>query len=122
MCRCREQVACDAAARAAVRSGMRARGWNPIGSLVRIVIAYVILIAGAGTMMRVSHPVVREAGSLLHTVSMVDPAIRWTASHRLQPLAAGLQMISQGLPIERWSGLAVTDAIDPADGCSAALR
>ena len=79
----------------------RRKSFRPIAFLLNLVLVWLVLIVGGGTLMRTGHPVAVETGHILHTVTFVQPAIHWAAGRGIDPLATGLRMAASGLPIER---------------------
>ncbi len=74
------------------------RGFRPFALLFNVLLAYVLLVVGGGTLINTGNPVAVETGKLLHVVTFVDPAISWTYAHGLEPLAQGLQFLANGIP------------------------
>jgi len=60
---------------------------------------YVALVFAGGTLQQVDHPVARETGKLLHTVTMVEPAIGWAEYQGFHRLAGGLRILERGVAI-----------------------
>jgi hypothetical protein len=73
------------------------RGPGVIGMLVKVLLVYIALVFTGGTLINTGHPVAVEAGRLIQTVTMVDPAIRWTQNHGWTHLAGGLQIVAGGV-------------------------
>ncbi len=77
----------------------RQRRFRPIAFLFQLIVLYVMLVLGGGTLINTGHPVAQEAGRLIQTVTLVDPAIQWADNHGLNPLAGGLRLVAGGLPV-----------------------
>jgi hypothetical protein len=67
--------------------------------LFNLALLYVLAVVAAGTLINTGHPVAVEAGFVLKTITLVEPSIEWAEEHRMRPLAGGLRMLAQGLPI-----------------------
>jgi hypothetical protein len=61
------------------------------------VLLYVGLIFTGGTLIHTGHPVAVETGRLIHTVTFVEPAIKWANSRGFAPLAYGLRTVADGM-------------------------
>ncbi len=77
----------------------RRRGLRPIALLFNLVLAWLVLVVGGGTLINTGHPVASEAGRLIHTVTLVEPATLWADSQGLGPMANGLRLLSHGIPV-----------------------
>ena len=75
------------------------RRFRPIALLFNLILAYTLLVVGGGTLINTGYPVAMEAGRLLQVVTFVDPTISWAFAHGYGPLAQGLQVLSNGIPI-----------------------
>ena len=75
------------------------RRFRPIAAALKLLVLYVVLIAGAGTLINTGHPVAVEFGKLIHVVTFVDPLIAWTDSHDLPVLARGARTLADGIPL-----------------------
>ena len=75
------------------------RGSGVLGTLFKVLLVYIALVFTGGTLINTGHPVAVEAGRLIQTVTMVDPAIRWTQSHGWTKVATGLQLVAGGVRI-----------------------
>ena len=73
-----------------------------LGTLVQIVLLYVLLVFGGGTLISSGHSVAREAGRLIHTVLLVEPSIHWAESGGHGTLAGGLRSLSHGFDVGRY--------------------
>ncbi|MHC5025821.1 MAG: hypothetical protein ACYTGR_03570 [Planctomycetota bacterium] len=80
-------------------SSKRPRRFRPVGTLFQLALVYLLLIFSGGTLQNTGHPVAVEAGKLIHTITLVDPAIRWADRQGIEPVAMGLHVLSNGLPI-----------------------
>ena len=69
--------------------------------LLQLLMLYVVLVFGGGTLINTGHPVATEVGRIMHLVTFVHPAIHWTDGHGLDPVADGLRVLSRGFPVER---------------------
>lgn len=78
---------------------VRRRGDGLFATLFKLMILYVVLVFGAGTLINTGHPVAVEAGQLIHLLTFVDPLIQWTGSNGWDQLAGGLRMLANGAPI-----------------------
>ena len=77
----------------------RRRGFRPIGFLINLALAWVLLVVGGGTLINTGHPVAVEAGRLIQTVSFVEPTILWADGQGYQPLAGTLKVLQSGIPV-----------------------
>lgn len=75
------------------------RGFHPVRMLFQIALLYVVLVFGGGTLVRTGNPVAVELGRLMHTVTLVQPAIHWADSRDYDALAGGLRTLSDGVGI-----------------------
>ncbi len=82
----------------------RRRRFRPIAFLFQFIVLYMMLVLGGGTLINTGHPVAEEAGRLLQTVTLVDPAIQWADSHGLNPVAGGLRLAAGGLRVHKLIG------------------
>ena len=73
--------------------------FRPIGLILNLALAWLLLVLTGGTLMNTGHPVAVEAGRLLHVVTLVDPAIVWADNRGAEPVAHGLRLLSHGIPI-----------------------
>jgi hypothetical protein len=67
--------------------------------LLQVALLYVVLVFGGGTLVNTGHPVAVEVGRLLHTVTLVEPAIYWAEAHDYGALAGGLRTLSHGVQV-----------------------
>lgn len=81
----------------------RRRGFRPIALLFNMTIAWLVLVVGGGTLINTGHPVASEAGRLIQTVTLVEPAAHWVESRGFRPMANGLRLLSHGIPVS-WRG------------------
>ena len=72
-------------------------GGGLISWLFQAMLIYVGLVFTGGTLINTGHPVAVETGRLLHTVTLVEPAIHWTQSHGYGIATYGLQAIAGGM-------------------------
>ncbi len=79
------------------------RGFRPVALLFNMAIAWLVLVVGGGTLINTGHPVASEAGRLIQTVTLVEPATLWADSQGLGPMANGLRLLSHGIPVT-WTG------------------
>ncbi len=77
------------------------RGFRPIALLFNLALAWLVLVVGGGTLINTGHPVAREAGRLIQTVTLVEPATVWADSQGLGPIANGLRLLTHGIPVSR---------------------
>jgi hypothetical protein len=75
-----------------------------VGLVFNLALLYVMLVVGGGTLINTGHPVASEVGKLMHVVACVDPVIDWADSRDYDVLAAGLDTLSDGLPVDRYIG------------------
>lgn len=68
-----------------------------IGMILQVIVVYVAMVFGAGTLIHTGHPVAVEVGRLIHVVTLVDPAIGWADAHGYGALGSGLRTISGGV-------------------------
>ena len=78
--------------------------FRPFSFLFSMVLVYLFMLVGGGTLINTGHPVAVESGRLLHTVTFVEPAIHWADSRGIGPLAHGLRLAAGGLPVGSWFG------------------
>ena len=81
----------------------RRRCFRPIALLFNITIAWLVLVVRGGTLINTGHPVASEAGRLIQTVTLVEPATNWVESRGFRPMANGLRLLSHGIPVS-WIG------------------
>ena len=72
MCRCQ----CHAPHHDGKAPARRSGGF--MGTLFKLVVLYVALVFGGGTLINTGHPVAVEAGKLLHMVTFVEPSTETT--------------------------------------------
>lgn len=70
-----------------------------IRTLFSIVLLYVTLVFGSGTLIQTGHPVAVEAGRLVQVVTFVQPTIRWAENAGHPVVAGGLARLSTGVRI-----------------------
>lgn len=75
------------------------RGFRPIALLFNIALTWLLLVVGGGTLINTGHPVASEAGRLIQTVTLIEPATAWADNKGLQPVAHGLRTLSHGIPV-----------------------
>ena len=75
------------------------KGFRPFVFLFNLLLAWVLLVVGGGTLINTGLPVAVEAGQLIHTVTFVDPTIGWAEARGLETLGHGLRLISHGIPV-----------------------
>lgn len=80
------------------RCSRRRRG-GVLSFIFKTVFAYALLVLIAGTLINTGHAVASEAGELMQTVLLVDPAIGWAESRGIEPLANGLRVVAAGIPV-----------------------
>lgn len=73
--------------------------FRPIAMIINLVIAYVLLVGGAGTLINTGHPVAVEVGKMVQTFTFVKPTIHWAESSNHHRAAQGLKVLSNGLPV-----------------------
>ncbi len=77
------------------------RRFRPIAVLLNLVLAYVLLVVGGGTLINTGHPVAVEAGKLMQVVTLVEPTLHWAKSNDHDKVAGGLLVLSSGVPVGR---------------------
>jgi hypothetical protein len=75
------------------------RGSGFLGTILKVLLVYVALVFTGGTLIKTGHPVAVETGRLIQTVTMIDPAIRWTQNHGWSHVASGLQIVAGGVRV-----------------------
>ena len=71
----------------------RRRGFRPIGFLINLAFAWVLLVVGGGTLINTGHPVAVEAGRLIQTVTFVEPTILWADGNGYEPIADAIEVM-----------------------------
>jgi hypothetical protein len=71
------------------------------GVLLQLLLLYVLLVFGGGTLINTGHPVAVEAGRLMHTVTLVEPSIRWAESAGRYGVAKGLRVLAAGVDLPK---------------------
>ena len=77
----------------------RKRRFGVLGMLVQLMLLYMILVFGGGTLIRTGNPIAVEAGMLIHTVTFVEPSIRWADAMGSPLLAGGLRTLADGVDL-----------------------
>ncbi len=67
--------------------------------LFNLLLVYLVLVVGGGTLINTGHPVAVEVGQLFHLVTFVDPTITWADGQGHEPLATTVRFLSNGVPI-----------------------
>lgn len=67
--------------------------------LFNVVLLWVLLVVGGGTLMQTQHPVAVEVGQWMHLVTFVDPTLYWAESHGYEHLAQAVRFLSGGIPV-----------------------
>ncbi len=75
------------------------RRFRPIALLFNFALAWLFLVVGGGTLINTGHPVATEAGRLIQTVTLIEPATAWADSKGYQPVATSLRVLSHGIPV-----------------------
>ncbi len=75
------------------------RGGGIFRTCLSVVLLYVVLVFGSGTLINTDNPVARELGKLIQVVTFVEPAINWADSSGHRVLASGLTRLSAGVKI-----------------------
>jgi hypothetical protein len=68
--------------------------------LFQLALLYALLVFGGGTLIRTGNPIAVEAGLLLHTVTFVEPSIRWAENSGHDALAGGLRTLADGVNLK----------------------
>lgn len=71
-------------------------------TLTHLLLLYLLLVFGAGTLIHTGHPVAVEVGRLIHTVTLVEPSIHWAESGGHNMLAGGLRVLAGGVDLGRF--------------------
>jgi hypothetical protein len=79
------------------------RGGTVLGWLFKFVMAYLILVFGGGTLMQTTNPTAKQVGQIMHTVTLVDPTIKWADAQGLKAVASGLRGLAEGVPLRSGS-------------------
>ncbi len=77
------------------------RRFRPIAVLLNLVLAYVLLVLGGGTLINTGHPVAVETGKLMQLVTLVQPTIHWAKANDHDKVAGGLMVLAGGVPVGR---------------------
>ena len=77
------------------------RRFRPIAVLLNLVLGYLLLVVGGGTLINTGHPVAVETGKLLQVVTLIQPTIHWAKSNNHDKVAGGLMVLASGLPVGR---------------------
>ena len=77
------------------------RRFRPIAVLLNLVLAYVLLVMGGGTLINTGHPVAVEVGKIMQVVTLVEPTIHWAKSNDHYKVAGSLLVLSSGVPVGR---------------------
>ena len=75
------------------------RGGGVFRTLFSIVLLYVTLVFGSGTLINTEHPVAVEVGKFVQVVTFVRPTINWAQQSGHPMLAGGLERLSEGVEI-----------------------
>lgn len=79
------------------------RGGSILGWLFKIVIAYLILVFGGGTLVQTKNPTAMKVGKIMQTVTFIDPTIKWADARGFTAVATGLRELSEGVPLKSGS-------------------
>ena len=77
------------------------RRFRPIAVLLNLVLAYILLVVGGGTLINTGHPVAVEVGRIMHLVTLVEPTIHWAQANHHDTMAGGLNVLAHGVPVGR---------------------
>jgi hypothetical protein len=78
-----------------------ARRTSVLGWLFKVALIYVALVFGGGTLANSGYPAAAEVGHFMHTVTLVDPTIRWADSNGFKVVSTGLKGLSEGVPLRK---------------------
>ena len=72
-----------------------------LGLLCHLVLVYVLLVFGGGTLINTGHPVAVEVGRIFQIVTFVEPSIYWAESSGHNVVAEGLRHLADGVDLGR---------------------
>jgi hypothetical protein len=75
------------------------RGCGLFATLAKLVVLWIVLVFGSGTLINSGYPVAVETGRLIRVVTFVDPLIRWAESNHAGAAAYGLRVLANGAPV-----------------------
>jgi hypothetical protein len=78
------------------------RGPGLFRMLFNLVLLYVLLVFGGGTLIQTGHPVAVEVGKIMHMVTFVEPTLQWADSEGHPIVAGGLRVLAHGVDVGRW--------------------
>lgn len=78
----------------------RKRSW--FGIVGQLLFVYAVSVFLGGTLINTGNPVAVETGRLIHTITFVEPATQWSASHGLRPVSFALNFLSEGVDLSRF--------------------
>jgi hypothetical protein len=53
--------------------------------------------------MQTTNPTAKQVGHIMHTVTFVDPTIKWADAQGLKTVASGLRGLAEGVPLRSGS-------------------
>jgi hypothetical protein len=94
----RDEIAAMSPPEAIPHDARRAeRSASPAALALLMVLGYVAVVFGSGTMQQSEDPLVAGTGEAIQQATLIEPAIQWALSHGLTPLADLLQYLANGI-------------------------
>lgn len=73
------------------------RSW--LGMIVQVLFVWAALVFSGGTLINTGHPVAVETGRLIQTVTLAEPAARWSEDHGMKPVASAIEFLRHGVDL-----------------------